>query len=93
MCLGVPYQYLFIILNIFQADSGNNVIRRINVSTGEVTTLAGHPQPWQPWGYADGVGPNATFRNPSGVAMDAAGAVGLVVSGGDSTACQFGRQT
>lgn len=46
------------------------------MASGLVTTLAGGNN-----GYyqADGVGTMASFYNPQGVAMDAAGAVALVV--------------
>ena len=56
---------------VYVADTGNNTIRKISTN-GVVTTiagLAGHP------GSKDGNGPNARFRNPWGVAVDAAGNV------------------
>jgi sugar lactone lactonase YvrE len=57
--------------NVYVADSGNNTIRKITPA-GAVTTLAGlagHP------GSDDGPGKAARFRNPRGVAVDAAGNV------------------
>lgn len=57
------------------ADSSNHLIRRIDLLTREVTTLAGSPG--QP-GYADGVGGEALFNNPFGVALSADGTIGLV---------------
>ena len=62
-----------------QADSNNNLIRRIDLSSGTVTTLAGTAGTT---GHADGFGTTATFNKPSGIAMDAAGSFALVVSGG-----------
>ena len=72
-------------------DSGNNVIRKINLLTREVTTLAGvqhdnnapHPQGWT---WNDGPASNAVFDlgEPAGLAVDpqkdAAGNVRVVVA-------------
>ena len=51
--------------NIIVADYGNNRIRMIN-SSGQVTTIAGSGQ----YGNQNGVGVNARFAYPSGVAVD-----------------------
>ncbi len=59
-----------------QGDQENCLIRRIDMSSGTVTTLAGNLT----IGSTDGVGTAAKFHYPRGVAMDAAGAVALVVS-------------
>lgn len=56
--------------NVYVGDYGNNKIRKI-APNGDVTTLAGSGAP----GSADGAGVSATFRNPEGVAVDAAGNV------------------
>jgi len=57
---------------VFVADSWNDAIRTIAVATGTVTTLAGTGSP----GFANGVGLDASFYYPMGVAFDAfAGAV------------------
>lgn len=56
--------------NLFVADTGNHVIRRIGVE-GTVSTLAGDGQP----GFADGPGAQARFNGPMGVAVDAQGRV------------------
>ena len=51
--------------NIYVADTGNNVIRKITVG-GVVTTLAGNTNS----GNANGVGTNAQFDHPYGMALD-----------------------
>jgi len=53
--------------NLYVADSGNNRIRKVT-SEGEVSTLAGSTE-----GYANGLGENAQFSWPRGIAVDADG--------------------
>lgn len=55
---------------IYVADSGNNVIRRIDAATGAVTTLAGAAGVT---GTTDGTGSAARFNTPSQIVLDAAG--------------------
>ena len=55
------------------ADYQNNRIRRIEVSTADVTTLAGSTT-----GTTDGVGSTALFKNPSSVAVADFGRVAYV---------------
>lgn len=52
--------------SLYVSDSGNNKIRKINIATGEVTTLAGSGAS----GSIDGVGTRASFANPSGLTID-----------------------
>lgn len=59
------------------ADSFNGLIRRIDVTTGAVTTVAGRPTTF---GRMDGIGAIAMFGYTAGIAMDAAGTVAVVVS-------------
>jgi sugar lactone lactonase YvrE len=54
--------------NVYVADSGNNEIKMV-APDGTVNTLAGNANP----GSNDGTGAAASFYNPTGVALDAAG--------------------
>jgi len=56
--------------NVYVADSGNNLIRKIT-SAGVVTTLAGSGSQ----GNTNGNGTAASFYNPAGVAVDGSGNV------------------
>ena len=58
--------------NLYIADAGNNVIRKVD-TTGTISTLAGNGS----WGYSgDGGDPrDATFATPFGVAVDPAGTI------------------
>ena len=56
--------------NLFVADNGNNVVRRIS-SSGEVTTYAGSGIA----GYQAGQSTNAQFTAPVGICVDATGNV------------------
>ena len=64
--------------DVYVADSANHTIRRIAPS-GEVTTFAGTARVI---GAADGVGAAAQFRMPSGIAIDGAGNLFVVDTGG-----------
>jgi sugar lactone lactonase YvrE len=55
--------------NIYVADTGNNLIRKIT-AMGQVTTIAGLAGMI---GSADGPGPQARFNGPTGIAVDNAG--------------------
>ncbi len=55
--------------NVYVAGANNNTIQKVGTN-GEVTVFAGT---LGQWGYVDGVGADARFVVPSGVAVDAAG--------------------
>lgn len=59
--------------NLYVADMGNHRIRKID-KDGNVTTLAGRSLT----GFVDGVGNDARFTSPTGVAVDADGVVYVV---------------
>lgn len=56
--------------NLYVADTGNHAIRKVTPQ-GQVSTLAGNGEP----GFADGIGRQARFDGPMGVAVDDAGRV------------------
>lgn len=66
--------------NVFVADTGNHVIRRIDRS-GTVTTLAGSAGAS---GFADGTGGAARFNSPRNIAVDAAGIVYVADTGNNT---------
>ncbi len=55
---------------MYVADNPNHAIRSIDLTSGEVKTIAGHVGVA---GSADGIGTAATFNKPSGLALDGAG--------------------
>jgi len=65
--------------NLFIADSGNHRVRRVDATTGIITTVAGDGM----GGYSGDGGPAtaAKLRSPAGSAVDAAG--NLFIAGGD----------
>lgn len=66
--------------DLFVADNNNHVIRRIDATTGAVTTLAGT---FGVAGAADGTGSVARFRSPTGI----------VAAGTDLYVCDTGNHT
>ena len=53
---------------LYVADFSNNLIRRVDPTTAEVTTLAGGGS-FGPGTFADGTGSSARFNGPAGVAV------------------------
>jgi RHS repeat-associated protein len=68
--------------NIYIADSTNNVIRKVNVSTGIISTVVGTGIA----GYSGNGGPatSATIHNPWGVAVDSTGNIYVSDTGNSS---------
>ena len=64
------------------ADTGNHAIRRIDITNGAVTTVAGM---LGSAGDADGVGATVRFSAPRGVALSADGNTALVADTGNHT--------
>jgi serine/threonine protein kinase, bacterial len=62
--------------NVYVADSGNNVIRKVTPA-GAVSTFAGNGT----GGYADGSGSAAMFNYPAALAVDVAGTVYVLEAG------------
>ena len=54
--------------NLYVVDSGNHLIRKIVISTGAVTTVAGTGSS----GSANGTGTSASFNSPRGITSDGA---------------------
>ena len=52
--------------NLYVADEGNNAIRKVVISSGAVTTIAGN---WLP-GSTDNTGTAASFNRPQGITTD-----------------------
>jgi hypothetical protein len=61
--------------NLYVADFVNGLIRRVEVATGAVTTIAGTLQAFT---IADGVGPAASFFSPHALVHDGAGTLYLM---------------
>ena len=53
--------------NLYIVDRMNYTIRKMVISTGAVTTIAGQSGVW---GHADGIGTSATFNQPEGITTD-----------------------
>lgn len=53
--------------NLFVSDTGNNLIRKVKIATGEVITVAGDNNATD---FANGVGTAAHFAFPSGITTD-----------------------
>ena len=70
-----------------QADYSNSLIRRLALSSGVVSTLAGQAGSS---GTTNGIGTNARFSSPYGIALDAAATFAVVVSREGRVAVQEG---
>ena len=60
--------------NLYIADTGNNVVRKVAASTGIITTVAGNGAPGSPTSVGDsGPATAANLNSPQGVTVDTAG--------------------
>ena len=59
--------------NVYIADTGNSRIRKVTVSTGIITTIAGTGS--ESYSGDNGAATSATLSSPSGVALDASGRI------------------
>lgn len=68
--------------NLYLADSGFEDVRKIDLNTGIISTVAGVPGKVSPFGYSGDGGPAtaATFNGPAGLAYDGAGHLTIVDS-------------
>lgn len=74
---------------LYVSDYGNHCIRRVEIGTGQVTTLAGTVEA----GFADGSGVDARFRNPRGLAYDPHEQALYVVDAGNARIRRVGLAT
>lgn len=65
---------------LYVADTGNHLIRRVQVSDGAVITFAGSGGS----GSQDGVGTTASFTSPTGISIDPSGVLFIADSGAHS---------
>ena len=71
--------------NVYVGDTFNNRIRKVTVSTGIITTIAGSSA--QGYSGDNGAATSAALNTPSGIAVDASGTDTLLYS-----AALFGTQ-
>ena len=66
---------LSVVGNVYIADSGNNRIRKVTVSTGIISTIAGTGS--ASYSGDGGQATSAALNYPEGVALDASGRLGF----------------
>lgn len=69
-----------------QTDIASHAVRRVDIASSLVTTVAGSPT--QSSGRADGLGTAASFYYPIGIALDAAGTFAVIVSAWRYSGCE-----
>ena len=70
--------------NLYVADSGNDTIRKIVLSTGMVTTLAGSARHTGTQDAPTGPGSSARFNTPEGIAVDGSGNIYVADTGNNT---------
>ncbi|HEY6373339.1 MAG TPA: hypothetical protein VIX37_22375, partial [Candidatus Sulfotelmatobacter sp.] len=68
--------------NVFIADSGNAVIRKVNI-LGTISTVAGNANQFAGFGGDGGAAVNAELSNPEGIALGANGSFYIADQGND----------
>jgi kumamolisin len=70
--------------NFYVADSGNDTIRKITVSTGAVSLIAGSARHPGSQDAPSGPGTSARFNNPAGIALDSSGNIYVADTGNNT---------
>lgn len=70
--------------NFYVADSGNDTIRKITVSTGAVSLVAGSARHAGSQDAPSGPGTSARFNNPNGIAVDGSGNIYVADTGNNT---------
>ena len=65
--------FLSVVGNVYIVDSGNNRIRKVMVSTGTISTIAGIGNP--SYSGDGGAAASAELFNPTSIALDSSGFV------------------
>jgi hypothetical protein len=68
--------------SFFIADTVNNLIRKLTISTAEVSVVAGGDGSTTD-GFADGIGTNSMFRLPSGITLSSDDSFALMTDSGN----------
>ena len=63
--------------NLYIADSGNNVVRKITAATGIITTVAGDGSAWIRWRWKPATASGVELNDPQGVTIDAYGDINI----------------
>jgi sugar lactone lactonase YvrE len=69
---------------LYVSDTGNHTVRRIDLKTSQVTTLAGKPGEW---GAVDGAGTTALFNSPMGLCLGTDGSLYIADSQNHTIRC------
>ncbi|OAM88170.1 DUF4838 domain-containing protein [Termitidicoccus mucosus] len=66
---------------LYIADTGNSLVRELNLATGDVLTIAGRPGPGPTHGMQAGAGTDSIFDHPRGLALDMSGNIFVADTG------------
>ncbi len=79
ICYFLYYQNPINIGNVYTADRGNNRIRKVTITTGIITTIAGSDTSGS-YGGDSGQATSATLNAPYGMALDSSGIITIVIT-------------